>query len=69
MEIYKARQVIKGYHQHYGIDYDEMISPVAMLKSIQIMLAIATHLDFEIWQMDVKTVFLNGKLEEEVYMI
>ena len=40
-----------------------------MLKSIRIMLAIATHLDYEIWQMDVKTTFLNGELEEEVYMI
>ena len=69
METYKARLVAKGYHQRYGIDYDETFSPVAMLKSIRIMLAIAAHLDYEIWQMDVKTAFLNGELDEEVYMI
>ena len=48
VETYKVRLVVKGYHQHYGIDYNETFSPVAMLKSIQIMLAIATHLDYEI---------------------
>ena len=69
METYKAYLVTKGYRQCYGIDYDEMLSPVAMLKSIRIMLAIVAHLDFEIWQMDVKTIFLNGELEEEVYII
>ena len=45
----KARLVAKGYRQRYGIDYDEMFSPVAMLKSIRIILAIAAHLDYEIW--------------------
>ena len=69
VETYKARLVAKGYRQHYGIDYDETFSPVAMLKSIRIMLALAAHFDYEIWQMDVRTVFLNGELEEEVYMI
>ena len=69
VETYKARLVAKGYRQRYGIDYDEMFSPVAMLKSIRIMLAIAAHLDYEIWQMDVKTAFLNGELTEEVCMI
>ena len=42
---------------------------MVILKSIQIMLAIAAHLDYEIWQMDMKTIFLNGEPEEEVYMI
>ena len=69
VETYKARLVAKGYRQRYGIDYDETFSPVAMLKSIRIMLAIAAYMDYEIWQMDVKTAFLNGELEEEVYMI
>ena len=59
---YKARLVEKGYRQRQGIDYDETFSPVAMLKSIRILLTIATHHDYEICQMDVKTAFLNGNL-------
>ena len=47
VETYKARLVAKGYRQCYGIDYDEMFSPVTMLKFIRIMLVIATHLDYE----------------------
>ena len=58
----------KGFTQREGIDYDETFSPVAMFKSIRILLAIAAHYDYEIWQMDVKTVFLNVYLEEEIYM-
>ena len=65
---YKARLVAKGNRQKQGVDYDETFSPVAMLKSIRILIAIAAHYDYEIWQMDVKTVFLNGNLTEEVYM-
>jgi hypothetical protein len=55
--------------QIQGVDYDEIFSPVAMLKYIQILLAIAVFFDYEIWQMDVKTAFLNGNLSEDVYMI
>ena len=65
---YKARLVAKGYRQRPGIDFDETFSPVAMLKSIKILLAIAAHHDYEIWQMDVKTAFLYGHLSEDVYM-
>ena len=68
VHIYKARLVAKGYRHIHGIDYEETFSPVAMIKSIRIMLAIAAYLDYEIWQMDVKTVFLNGNLVEDVYM-
>ena len=60
--------VAKGFRQKPGKDYDETFSPVAMLKSIQILLAIATYHDYEIWQIDVKTAFLNGNLNEEIYM-
>ena len=59
----------KGFRQVQGVDYDETFSPVAILKSIRIMLAIAAFYDYEIWQMDVKTAFLNGFLEEELYMM
>ena len=49
---YKARLVAKGYRQRQGVVYDETFSPVAMTKSIQILLAITAHYDYEIWQMD-----------------
>ena len=67
--IYKARLVAKGFRQVQGVDYDETFPPVAMLKSVQIMLGIAAFYDYEIWQMDVKTAFLNGFLKEELYMM
>ena len=57
--VYKARLVAKGFSQVQGIDYDETFSPVAMLKSVRIMLAIAAFFDYEILQMDVKTSFLT----------
>ena len=59
----------KGYTQKEGIDYDENFSLIAMLKPFRIFLSIVAHYDYEIWQMDVKTAFLNGHLEEEIYMI
>ena len=59
----------KGFRQIQGVDYDESFSLVSMLKSVRIMLAIAAFYDYEIWQMDVKTAFLNGFLEEELYMM
>ena len=65
--INKARIVAKGFRQVQGVDYDETFSPVEMLKSVRIMLAIAAF--YEIWQMDLKTAFLNGFLKEELYMI
>ena len=69
VSIYKAWLVTKGFRQIQGIDYDETFSTVVMLKSVRIILAIAAYFNYEIWQMDVKTVFLNGMLSEDVYMI
>ncbi|KAK8619730.1 hypothetical protein V6N13_136010 [Hibiscus sabdariffa] len=68
VQTYKGRLVAKGFRQIHGVGYDETFSPVAMFKSIRILLAVAAFHDYEIWQMDVKTAFLNGKLEEDVYM-
>ena len=55
-----------GFRQVQGVDYDETFSPIVMLKSVRIMLAIAAFYDYEIWQMDVKIAFLNGFLLEEL---
>ena len=65
---YKARLVAKGYCQRHGIDYDKTLSPVAMLKSIRILLAIDAHCDYEIWQMDVKTTFHKGNPSKDMCM-
>ncbi|KAL0420410.1 UNVERIFIED_CONTAM: Retrovirus-related Pol polyprotein from transposon RE2 [Sesamum latifolium] len=65
---FKARLVAKGYTQRPGVDFEETYSPVAMAKSIWILLAIAAWYGYEIWQMDVKTAFLNGFVEEEIFM-
>ena len=58
----------KGYNQHESIDYQDTFSSVAMLKSIQTLLVIAAYHNYEIWQIDVKTTFLNRYLEEDIYM-
>src|SRR5437667_6118410 len=64
----KARLVAKGYLQEEGINFDETFAPVARLEAIRIFLAYAAHSNFKVYQMDVKSAFLNGKLEEEVYV-
>nr|GFA92756.1 hypothetical protein [Tanacetum cinerariifolium] len=68
IHIYKARLVAKGFTQTPEIDYEKTFSPVADIRAIRILIAIAAYYDYEIWQMDVKTAFLNGYLNEKVYM-
>ena len=65
---FKARLVAQGYSQTHGVDYDEVFSPVARYSAIRSLLALANANDLEIHQMDVKTAFLNGSLDYEVYM-
>ncbi|GJY38547.1 retrovirus-related pol polyprotein from transposon TNT 1-94 [Tanacetum coccineum] len=64
----RARLVAQGYSQEEGIDYDETFAPVARMEAIRIFLAFATYMNFIVFQIDVKIVFLNGKLKEEVYV-
>ncbi|KAL8087732.1 hypothetical protein AgCh_037766 [Apium graveolens] len=68
VEKYKARLVAKGYKQRYDTDYDEVFAPVARVDTIRLLTAIAAQNQWKIFQMDVKSTFLNGYLEEEVYI-
>ncbi|GKA92278.1 putative ribonuclease H-like domain-containing protein [Tanacetum coccineum] len=64
----KARLVAQGHRQEEGIDYDEVFAPVARLEAIRIFLAFASYMGFIVYQMDVKSAFLYGKIDEEVYV-
>jgi transposase InsO family protein len=65
---YKARWVAQGFSQKFGIDYNETFAPVARFDSIRAILAMVAHHDWELHQMDVKSAYLNGDLDEEIYM-
>ena len=66
IEKYKARFVAHGFSQKEGIDYDETFAPVARYTTIRMVISLAAVLGWKLHQMDVKTTFLNGKVEEEV---
>ncbi|RVW51060.1 Retrovirus-related Pol polyprotein from transposon TNT 1-94 [Vitis vinifera] len=69
VERYKARLVAKGFTQKEGIDFKETFSPVSTKDSFRIIMALVAHYDLELHQMDVKTVFLNGDIDETIYMV
>ena len=66
--LYKARLVVKGFGPEIGIDFEEIFSLVVKMSSIRVVLGLAAVQDMEIEQLDVKTTFLHGDLEEEIYM-
>ncbi|GKD40359.1 retrotransposon protein, putative, ty1-copia subclass [Tanacetum coccineum] len=69
IHTFKACLIAKGYTQTYKVDYGDTFSPVADIRAIRILLAIAVFYGYEIWQMDVKIAFLNSHLREDVYMV
>lgn len=68
IDKYKARLVVKGYRQKEGLDYFDTYSLVTRITSIRMLIAIVSLYNLKIHQMDVKTAFLNGELDEEIYM-
>ena len=68
VERYKARLIAKGYTQEYGIDYEETFASVAKMNTVRVLIALSTNFNWDLLQYDVKNVFLNGDLKEEVYM-
>ncbi|KAL0303185.1 UNVERIFIED_CONTAM: Retrovirus-related Pol polyprotein from transposon TNT 1-94 [Sesamum radiatum] len=68
IQKYKARLVAKGYSEQPGIDFTETYAPVARIETIRIVLAVAAQLELQVYQLDVKSAFLNGEIEEEVYV-
>jgi len=65
----KARVVVQGCNEEEGIDYEETFASIARIEAIIILIAFAAHMEFKLYQIDVKSVFLNGYLKEEVYVI
>ena len=68
IERYKARLVAQGFTQTYGVDYQETFAPIAKLNTIRVFLSLATNNDWQLQQLEVKNAFLNGDLEEGVFM-
>jgi hypothetical protein len=65
---HKAQLAVKGYAQQHDIDYDEVFTSMARLDSVRLLIALAVHVGWEVHHVDVKSVFLNGDLQEEVYV-
>jgi Reverse transcriptase (RNA-dependent DNA polymerase) len=69
VQKYKARLMAKGYSQQPEIDYQDTFIPVARHETIRILIALAAHKGWKLYQLDVKSAFLNGVLKEEVYVV
>ena len=68
LQKHKARLVAKGYAQQYGIDFEETFSPIARFETVRLVLTLVAQLQWAVYQFDVKSAFLNGNLQEEVYV-
>jgi len=68
IDRYKTRLLAKGFEQREGYDYEEIFSPIARMQIVRLIIALATQRQWKIHQMDVKSTFLNGPLDEEVYV-
>lgn len=68
IQTYKARLVAQGFTQTLGIDYEETFAPIAEMNSIRVLLAIAADLEWELLRMDILNAFLNGELDDKIYI-
>ena len=68
IEKYKARLVAKGFAQKYGVDYEETFAPVAKMPTVRVILALSAAQGWKVFQLDVKSAFLNGDLDVEIFM-
>ena len=69
MQRFKARLVAKGFKQVTGIDFNETFAPVAKQSTLRLLWTLAAKLDWEVENIDIKTAFLNGHLDEEIFMV
>lgn len=68
MDKFKARLVVKGYAQEYGVDYTKVFAPVARMDTVRMIIALASQRGWRVYQLDVKSAFLHGELKEDVFV-
>lgn len=64
----KAKLMVRGYNQENGIDYDKIFAPIGRIEATRMLIALVAHIKFKLYQMDMENAFLNGHLQEEVYI-